>query len=128
MPHFTESAAFNASQDVRLAAKTIFRTLLKPNIFYETKRSAHGLEKVRLSSLKINGCGRILKNYNSVTHYLLPLLSRLGSFWLISLLVNVLGRILGRIFTKLDMMNGHGSVTMPIDWRHGLVITAVTVR
>ena len=35
--------------------------------------------------------------------------------------------ILGRIFTKLDMMNGHGSVTMPIDGRHGPVITAVTV-
>ena len=42
--------------------------------------------------------------------------------------VNVLGRILGRIFTKLDMMNGHGSVTMPIDGRHGPVITAVTVE
>ena len=54
-------------------------------------------------------------------------LSRLGSFWLISRLVNILGRILGRIFTKLDMMNGHGSVTMPIDGRHGPVITAVTV-
>ena len=54
-------------------------------------------------------------------------LSRLGSFWLISRLVNVLGRILGRIFTKLDMMNGHGSVTMPIDGRHGPVITGVMV-
>ena len=42
-------------------------------------------------------------------------------------LVNVLGQNLGRIFTKLDMMNGHGSVTIPIDGRHGPVITAVTV-
>ena len=38
------------------------------------------------------------------------------------------GHVLGRISTKLDMMNGHGSLTMPIDGRHGLVITAVTVR
>ena len=38
-----------------------------------------------------------------------------------------LGGILRQILTKLGIMNGHESVTMPVDGLHGPVITAVTV-
>ena len=49
----------------------------------------------------------------------------MGSFWLNLLFVNILGCILSRIFTKLDMMGHHESVIIAYEWGHGLVITAV---
>ena len=55
-------------------------------------------------------------------------LSRLGSFWCNSWLIHILSPILSRTFTKLDMMDRHGSVTMPIDGLHGPVITVQLLR
>ena len=73
----------------------------------------------------MNGHGSVTMPIDGPNGPVITQLSLLGSFWLNLTLARVLARILGRIFTKLDMMNGLGSVTMPIEGLHGTVITAV---